>query len=100
MAAILYVRVASDVDADELERRVEERRSQFLDVPGLLQKVYGRDAATGDWCGVYFFADRASLKAFAESDLAKTIPSAYEATDIRREVYDVQFPLYPERGPV
>jgi len=99
MAAILFVRVKSQLDAKELERRVIERRPRFLDVPGLVQKIYGRDEATGDVCGIYFFEDQTALDAFRESELAKTIPTAYEATDTRREVYEVLFPLHPERGP-
>ncbi|MEJ2142257.1 MAG: YdhR family protein [Gammaproteobacteria bacterium] len=100
MAIVLYVRVSSNVDKEELERRVEERRHNFLEVPGLIQKIYGRDPETGDWCGIYFFKDKESLAAFRDSELAQTIPVAYEATDVRREIYEVQFPLYPERGPV
>jgi hypothetical protein len=100
MAIILHVRVKSDLDQIELEKRVEERRPKFLEVSGLIQKIYGRDSETGDWCGIYFFDDMKSLIGFRDSELAKTIPSAYEATDIRREIYEVQFPLYSDRGPV
>jgi len=100
MAAILHVRVKSDVDLDELDRRINERRPHFLEVPGLIQKIYGRDEATGDTCGIYFFESKEALAAFRESELAKTIPSAYEATDIKREVYEVLFSLKPEIGPL
>lgn len=100
MAAILYVRIKSDVAFEELERRAIERRPRFKEVPGLVQKFYARDEATGDVCGIYFFADRAALAAYRESELARTIPSAYEATEVRAEVYDVMFLLHPERGPV
>ena len=100
MATILYVRVKSDLDPEELERRVIERRPRFLEVPGLIQKMYGRDEATGDVCGIYFFENKESLAAFRDTELAKTIPSAYEATDIRREVYEVLYPLRPEVGPL
>lgn len=100
MAAILFVRLRSDLAWEELERRMLERQPRFREVPGLVQKYYGRDTATGDVCGIYFFEDRASLSAFRETELAKTIPSAYEVVDIRREVYEVLGPLYPERGPL
>ena len=100
MATILYVRVKSDVDLEELDRRMNERRPRFLEVPGLIQKIYGRDEATGDTCGIYFFESKEALAAFRESELAKTIPAAYEAADVRREVYEVLFPLKPERGPL
>ena len=100
MATILFVRVKSDLDLMELDRRMNERRPRFLEVPGLIQKVYGRDEATGDTCGIYFFESKEALAAFRETELAKTIPAAYEAKDTRREVYEVLYPLYPDRGPV
>lgn len=100
MATILFVRVKSDLDPEEMERRLLERRPRFKAVPGLVQKFYGRDEETGDVCGVYFFEDRKSLAAFRETELAKTIPTAYEAKEIRREVYEVIYPLYPDRGPL
>ena len=100
MATILYVRIKSDVDPEELERRAIERRPEFMKIPGLIQKIYGRNDATGDWCGIYFFENQQALAAFRETELAKTIPTAYEATDVRREVYELMYPLHPERGPV
>lgn len=100
MATILYVRIKSGLDADELDRRLNERKPRFLDVPGLLQKVYGRDEATGDVCGIYFFENKEALEAFRDTELARTIPTAYEATDVRREVYEVLYPLRHEIGPI
>jgi hypothetical protein len=99
MAAILFVRVKSQLNAEELERRLIERRPRFRDVPGLVQKIYGKDRATGDVCGIYFFETQAALDAFRETELAHTIPTAYEAMEIRKEAYDVLYPLHPERGP-
>ena len=100
MATILYVRIKSDLEPEELDRRLNERKPRFLEVPGLIQKIYGRDEATGDVCGIYFFASKEALAAFRDTELAKTIPSAYEATDVRREVYEVLYPLRPEKGPL
>ena len=100
MAAILFVRATSQLDEKELDRRLLERRPRFREVPGLIQKIYGRDESTGAVCGIYFFESQAALAAFRETELAKTIPTAYEATEIRREVYDLLYPLHPERGPV
>lgn len=99
MSTILYVRIKSSLDREELERRLEERRPRFLEVPGLIQKLYGEDEATGEFCGVYFFESKEALAAFRETELAKTIGEAYEATDVRREVYELMFPLRPEVGP-
>lgn len=100
MATILFVRVKSDLEPEELERRLLERRPRFQEIPGLVQKVYARDEATGDVCGIYFFEDQQALANFRETELAKTIPDAYEAIDIRREVFDALYSLYPDRGPI
>ncbi|MDH5648185.1 MAG: YdhR family protein, partial [Gammaproteobacteria bacterium] len=67
MAAILYVRIKSDLDPGELDRRLNERKPRFLEVPGLLQKIYGRDEATGDVCGIYFFENKEALAAFRDT---------------------------------
>lgn len=99
MAAILFVRIKSGLDGEELERRLLERRPRFREVPGLVQKIYGRDEATGDICGIYLFDSDEALAAFRETELARTIPTAYEAVDLRRETYDVLYSLWPERGP-
>ncbi len=99
MPSVLFVRVESDLDPAELERRAEARRPRFREVPGLVQKIYGRDSS-GAWCGIYFFDSPESLSAFRESELARTIPAAYEATEVRPEVYEVLYPLWPERGPL
>jgi len=100
MTAMLFVRVKSDLDLEELDRRMNERMPRFLEIPGLIQKIYGRDPATGDTCGVYFFESKEALVAFRETELARTIPTAYEATEVRREVYEVLMPLKSGIGPV
>lgn len=96
MTTILFVRIKSGLDPEELARRVEERRPRFLEVPGLVQKVYGRDVETGDVCGIYFFESPEALSEFRDTELAQSIPAAYEAVEIRREVYEVMFPLRPD----
>lgn len=100
MSVVLFVRIQTKLEADELERRLEERRPKFLEVPGLVQKIYGRDPATGDVCGIYFFESKKALAAFRETELAGTIADAYEATEVRREVFDVLYPLRPDAGPL
>jgi hypothetical protein len=100
MATILFVRIKSELDIEELERRALERLPRFREVAGLVQKLYVRDSATGDVCGIYFFENRESLQAFRDSELAKSIPAAYEAVDVRPEVFDVMFPLYDDKGPL
>jgi hypothetical protein len=100
MAHVLFVRITSGLREDELDRRLAERRPRFRHVPGLVQKIYGRDTATGEVCGIYFFESDEALAAFRETELAQSIPAAYEATGVRREVYEVLYPLWPDRGPL
>ena len=100
MATVLFVRARSKLDPAELEKRLLERRPRFLEVPGLVQKIYGRDESTGDVCGIYFFEDRKALADFRETELAKTIPTAYEVSEIRIETYEMLYPLHPDRGPI
>jgi hypothetical protein len=96
----IFVQISSGLDPEEFDRRLLERRPRFLEVPGLVQRIYGRDPDTGDVCGVYFFESADALAGFRDSELAQTIPTAYEATGVRREVYEVLYPLRPERGPL
>jgi hypothetical protein len=99
MEHVLFVRISSDLDPEEFDRRLLERRPRFLEVPGLVQKIYGRDPDTGYVCGIYFFESAEALAAFRDSELAQTIPTAYEANTTRCEVYEVIYPLRPELGP-
>ena len=99
MGAILFVRAKSGLDEEELERRLLERKPRFYEVPGLLQKIYGRDRETGAFCGIYFFESQEALAAYRETELARTIPSAYEVVEFRPEVYDLLYALRPEKGP-
>jgi hypothetical protein len=86
-------------DADVLAR-MDERLPQFRAVPGLIQKYYAREAATGDYCGVYLFDSEGSLLAYRNSELAKGIPPIYQLQGgARVEVMELLYPLHPERMP-
>ena len=100
MAYILFVRVKTAVEWEDLERRMLERKPRFLEVPGLAQKIYGEEGPDGSMCGVYFFETKEALDNFRESELAKTMGAAYEVTEVRQEVYRVLYPLRPDRGPL
>jgi quinol monooxygenase YgiN len=58
-------------------RTIEERMPEHRAVPGLVQKLYLRDPSSGVCGGIYIWEDEAAMAAFAESDLARTIASAY-----------------------
>jgi len=54
------VRARSTLDGAELQRRLLERRPRVLDVPGLLQKVCGRDPPAGRSAGSAVRAPRST----------------------------------------
>jgi heme-degrading monooxygenase HmoA len=79
---MLIVRgLKSRLSYDDLERRYKERMPNFRAVPGLLQKYYSYDASTKEWAGIYLWDSEESAAAYLESDLRKTIPSAYALTE-------------------
>jgi heme-degrading monooxygenase HmoA len=78
---MLIVRgLKSALSREEMDRRYKERMPEFRELTGLVQKYYSYDEATGEWAGIYLWDSEESLAAYLESDLRKTIPSAYELT--------------------
>jgi hypothetical protein len=79
---MLIVRgLKSELSREEFVRRYKERLPQFRDVPGLIQKYYSYDESTGEWAGIYLWDSEESLSEYLESDLRKSIPTAYELTE-------------------
>jgi len=86
----------SKLSKAELERRYKERMPEFRALPGLVQKYYSYDESTDEWAGVYLWDSKASMKAFAESDLRNSIASAYELVEPPRiEVFPIVDVLRP-----
>jgi heme-degrading monooxygenase HmoA len=75
---INVIRLRSHLSEEELLRRAKERKPQFEAIPGLKQKYYVRTSEEGVYAGVYVWDSVDSLKSFQASDLAKSIPAAYE----------------------
>jgi hypothetical protein len=91
---IQFVKFKSGLPNAEVQRVMKERAPPFRMLPGLVQKYYGREKRTGDFTGVYFWDCEQSLREFQQTDLARTIPSAYEVESPPRiEFFDVLFPL-------
>jgi hypothetical protein len=93
---IHFVRIKTPLAQEEVRRIMEERAPRFREVPGLLQKYYGYEPSSGAFCGCYIFDSEEARQAFAQSELARTIPAAYEAEEVCVEAYEVLFPLYEE----
>ena len=94
---IQFVKLRSRLPGEEVQRRMEERLPQFRQVPGLLQKYFCRESATGDYAGVYLWDSEESLRRYRQSDLARSTPAAYRVEGQPRiEVFEVLFPLRSE----
>lgn len=72
------VKFTSGLSPEELQRRYRERMPRFREVPGLVQKYYVRDEATGEWGGLYLFDAPESLEGYLASELRKTIAETYD----------------------
>jgi hypothetical protein len=75
---LLLVRFRSALTPEEVVDRYRERLPAFRALPGLTQKHYVHDPATGEWGGIYHFESREALQAYLDGDLRKSIPQAYE----------------------
>ena len=91
---IHFVRINTRFAHEKVRRIMEERAPHFREVPGLVQKYYGYEPSSGAFCGCYIFDSEESRQAFRQSELARTIPAAYGAEEVRVEAYEVLFPLY------
>ena len=88
------VRLKSNLPEEELLRRAKEREPQFKAIPGLLQKYYVKIGDSNQYGGFYVWDSKESLLAFRESDLAKSIPQAYEVIETPNiEIMDIMFQL-------
>jgi len=91
---IQIVKIKSNLPHEELMKRAREREPQFRAIPGLIQKYYTKSSTSEEYRGIYIWDSAESLKAFKASDLAKSIPLAYEVTETPNvEIADILFKL-------
>jgi heme-degrading monooxygenase HmoA len=91
---IQFVKFRSGLTALEVERVMKERAPRFRALPGLIQKYYGREMETGEFTGIYLWDSEQSMREFQQTELARTIPAAYEVESTPRiEFFEVLFPL-------
>jgi len=94
------VTFTSRLSDEEALRVMEERAPQYRALPGLLQKYYVKDPVAGKFGGIYLWDSETSLRAFRQSELARTIASSYEvAGESRIETFEVLFPLLEQTAP-
>ena len=91
---VQFVQFETPLTEAEVMAVAKERAPQFRAVPGLVQKHYLKLDKPNHYGGFYIWESRAAMLAFRESELAKTIPLAYEvvgAPDI--DIHDLLFDL-------
>lgn len=94
---IQFVKLQSPLPDERVRAVMDERAPEFREVPGLVQKLYGREQGdTGAYCGIYAFDSQESLDAFRASEPARKIPSAYQA-EMRVERLDLLSTLHPDK---
>ncbi len=78
---IQIVKFKSALSEAEIRQVMEDRAPQFRALPGLLQKYYMRETQTGEVGAVYIWDSEESVRAYRQSDLARTTASAYKAVE-------------------
>jgi hypothetical protein len=71
-----------------------ERKPEFKKLDKLIQKYYFKDSNTGEYGGIYVWKSKEAMLEYRETDLAKSIPAAYQvdgSPDI--QLLSVYFPL-------
>ena len=93
--AVLLVKFNSTFNSEKLSTVCQQDLDVFRNVPGLIQKYYISEEATGALSGFYLFETKSARTAFWASDLAKSIPARYGviASTLRVELYDMAIVL-------
>lgn len=87
---IQIIKLKSNLPEEELLKRAKAREPQFKAIPGLLQKYYVKLKQAGQYGGIYVWDSQESLNAYRASDLASSIPQAYEITEAPNiEILDI-----------
>ena len=91
---IQIIKLRSSLTEEELLKIAREREPLFQAIPGLMQKYYSKLSEPNQYAGVYVWDSKESLQVFRASDLAKSIPGAYQLLEPPEiEVMDVLFQL-------
>jgi Putative mono-oxygenase ydhR len=93
---VQIVKFESELSQDEVVSMALERIDEFLALPGLLQKYYVKLDKPNQYGGIYVWDSVASMSAYRESDLAASIPRAYNVKG--RPTVETMEALFQLRG--
>ena len=74
---IQTVTFESTLSQEEALRRADERSDAYRAVPGLLQKYYVKLDKPHHYRGVMLWESKEAIDAFRETELFRTVPTAY-----------------------
>lgn len=95
---VMIVRFRSRMSDQEVLQTYEARAPRYRATAGLVQKYYLRFPATGEHGAVYLWESEEAMSAFRESELARTIPEAYQVQGVPDiQVAEVVMLLHPDR---
>jgi heme-degrading monooxygenase HmoA len=95
---VSVVRFESKLSAEEVQAMYEERADRYRSVPGLVEKLYLRFRDTHEFGAVYVWESEEDLSRFRDSELARSIPTAYQVLGAPSvEIADVPLVVEPER---
>ena len=88
---VLSVKFISTHSYEKLMNICQADLENFRNVPGLIQKYYVVEEATGALSGIYVFKNKNAKDAFWNSTLAANIPARYgvDLTTLRVEHFDM-----------
>lgn len=76
-----FIRLKSTLSEKDLMKVAKERLPEFEAIPGLIQKYYVKTGDGDEYGGVYIWDSMESLKAYRASELAASIPKAYQLSE-------------------
>ena len=91
---VQFIQFETSLSEKEVLAVAEERLPQFRAIPSLVQKYYLKLDKPDHYGGLYIWDSPEAMARYRDSDLAKSIPSAYKivgAPDVR--IYEVVLPL-------
>jgi heme-degrading monooxygenase HmoA len=97
LVIVSLVRFKSGLSDDEVQATFEERADEYRRVPGLVEKIYIRFRDSGEFGAVYVWDSEKALTEFRETELARTIPTAYQVVGgTHVELADVCLVVQPD----
>lgn len=97
---VQIVQFETTLDDEALNKVALERLPEYRAIPGLVQKYYLKMGGGNRYCGIMIWDSAESLAQFRDSDLARTIGSAYQVVAAPEvTVSHLMFPLRGEGAP-